>query len=61
MDKIVLLNFEEAMHLSWMIILQKSYLLEVSFISISRRVSGFNKRGFIKDSLQTVEEISFSI
>ena len=34
----------------------KVIYLEVSFEDVSRRVSGFNKRGFIKDSDQTVEE-----
>ena len=34
----------------------KVIYLEVSFEDISKRVSGFNNRGFIKDSDQTVEE-----
>ena len=45
---------EEAMH--YLRDNSKVIYLEVSFEDVSRRVSGFNKRGFIKDSDQTVEE-----
>ena len=39
----------------------KVIYLEVSFEDISKRVSGFNNRGFIKDSDQTVEEVFLRI